>query len=347
MQQLGQISGASSRYLNSKNMLPMNYKQLTDALRYQIESYLKAGYGITQIANELTVHKSTISRELKRNGKKRTYTASHAITVSKERRKEAHKHSIFDAAMKQYITDKITSQQWSPQQIKGKCDLDGVAMVYVEHIYQYIYWDQLQGGLLYQHLRTARRRCKKRLHTKHQRGQIPNRVMIDKRPKIVDSKNRFGHWEADTIIGKNHKSAIVTLTERKSQFELMAKTVGIKVVSIKRQMINLLAPFKEQVKTITSDNGKEFTLHQQMAKKLDAQFFFAQPYSPWQRGLNEYNNKLIRQYLPKKTDFNMIKHQTINMITRKLNNRPRKLLEYKTPNEVFLANFNHSVALIT
>lgn len=119
------------------------------------------------------------------------------------------------------------------------------------------------------------------------------------------------------------------------------------VVSYKKQMINLLAPFKEQVKTITSDNGKEFTKHQQIATKLDAQFFFADPYSPWQRGLNEYNNKLIRQYLPKKTDFNQTSHQTISMIISKLNNRPRKLLGYKTPNEVFLANFNPSVALIT
>lgn len=325
----------------------MNYKQLTDPQRYQIESYLKANCNITQIAKQLDVHKSTISRELKRNGKKRAYNASHAIEVSKERRKEAYKHSVFDANMKRYIIDKMTNKQWSPQQIKGRCDLQGVAMVSVERIYQYIYCDQVQGGLLYQYLRTARRKRKKRLHTKHQRGQIPNRVMIDKRPEIVAAKARFGDWEADTIIGKNHKSAIVTLTERKSQFELMAKTDRTKAVSIKKQIINLLAPFKEQVKTITSDNGKEFTLHQQIAKKLEAQFFFAHPYSPWQRGLNEYNNKLIRQYLPKKTDFNKVKHQTINMIISKLNNRPRKLLGYKTPNEVFLTNFNQSVALIT
>ena len=171
--------------------------------------------------------------------------------------------------------------------------------------------------------------------------------MINQRPKIVDTKARFGDWEVDTIIGRNHKSAILTLTERKSQFELMVKTDGTKAESIKKQMINLLAPFKEQVKTITSDNGKEFTKHQAIAKKLDTQFFFADPYSPWQRGLNEYNNKLIRQYLPKKTDFNQINNQTINMIISKLNNRPRKLLGYKTPNETFLAIFNPNVALIS
>ena len=324
----------------------MNYQQLTDSQRYQIEGYLKANYSITRIAKELGVHKSTISREIKRNSKKRIYNAHYANTISNERRKESYKHSVFDASMKHYIDKALVQKQWSPEQIKGRCDLEGIAMVSVERIYQYIYQDQSGGGLLHKHLRTARRWRKKRLHKKHQRGQIPNRVMIDQRPEVVNTKQRFGDWEVDTIIGKNHKSAIVTLTERKSQFELMAKTDGTKADSIRKQMINLLAPFKLFVKTITSDNGKEFSEHQQISKKLDADFFFAHPYSPWQRGLNEYNNKLIRQYLPKKTDFNLINNQTINMIISKLNNRPRKLLGYRTPNETFLANFNHAVALI-
>lgn len=324
----------------------MNYSQLIDSQRYQIESYLKANYTITEIAKELGVHKSTISREIRRNSKKRVYNGSYAQTVSAERRKEAYKHTVFDASMKRYINRSLVEKQWSPEQIKGRCDLENIAMASVERIYQYIYEDQSQGGLLYRQLRTARRWRKKRSHRKHQRGQIPNRIMIGQRPEIVNDRQRYGDWEVDTIIGKNHRSAIVTLTERKSQFELMAKTDGTKAASIKKQVINLLAPFKQLVKTITSDNGKEFTEHQQIAEKLDALFFFADPYSPWQRGLNEYNNKLIRQYLPKKTDFNLINHQTINMIINKLNNRPRKLLGYKTPNEVFLTNFEPPVALI-
>ncbi len=324
----------------------MNYKQLIDSQRYQIEAYLKANYSITQIAKELGVHKSTISRELKRNSKKRSYHAKHAQTISDERRKEAYKHSVFDLNMKRYIDDKLINHQWSPEQIKGRCDYEGITMVSVERIYQYIYENQAQNGTLYLHLRTARRHRKKRLNRKHQRGQIPNRVMINKRPEIVNTKQRFGDWEVDTIIGKNHKTAILTATERKSQFELMVKTNGTKAASITKQMINLLVPFKAFVKTITSDNGKEFTNHQIIAEKLQTDFYFADPYSPWQRGLNEYNNKLIRQYLPKKTDFNLISNKTINMIISKLNNRPRKLLGYKTPNEVFLANFKQNVALI-
>lgn len=324
----------------------MKYQQIIDSQRYQIEAYLKAKYTVTQIAKELGVHKSTISRELKRNSRKRSYSGIHAIMVSKERKKESYKHHVFDNNMKQYIATKLINNQWSPEQIKGRCDIEGVSMVSTERIYQYIYQDQVEGGLLYKHLRTAHRWRKKRLNRKDQRGQIANRVMINQRPKIVDAKARFGDWEVDTIIGKNHKTAILTATERKSQFELMVKTDGTKAESIKKQMINLLAPFKELVKTITSDNGKEFTNHQEISKKLQADFYFAEPYSPWQRGLNEYNNKLIRQYLPKKTDFNLIDNKAINMIISNLNSRPRKLLGYKTPNEVFLTNFNQTVALI-
>ncbi len=220
-------------------------------------------------------------------------------------------------------------------------------MVSVERIYQYIYGDQKKGGELYIHLRTARRWRRKRLNRKHQRGQIPNRVMIGERPEVVQTKARFGDWEVDTIIGKNHQTAILTATERKSQFELMAKTDGTKADSIKKEMINLLAPFKELVKTITSDNGKEFAQHQKIAERLQSNFYFADPHSPWQKGLNEYNNKLIRQYLSKKTDFNLISNKSIDMIITKLNNRPRRLLGYKTSNEVFLTIFNHSVALNT
>lgn len=325
----------------------MNYSQLIDSQRYQIAAYLKAGFTITQIADAIGVHKSTVSRELKRNSKKRSYNADHAIMLSKERKQQSYKHHIFDINMKRYINKKLCLYQWSPEQIKGRCDLKGIPMVSIERIYQYIYQDQAEGGNLYLHLRTSRRRRKKRLNKKHQRGQIPNRVMICQRPDIVDTKDRFGDWEVDTIIGSNHKTAILTATERKSQFELMVKTDGTKAESIRKQMINLLAPFKELVKTITSDNGKEFSKHQDIAQKLQADFYFSEPYSPWQRGLNEYNNKLIRQYLPKKTDFNLIETKTINMIISKLNNRPRKLLGFKTPNEVFLTNFNTNVALIT
>lgn len=278
----------------------MNYQQLIDSQRYQIEAYLKAKCTITQIAVELGVHKSTISRELRRNSKKRGYNGSYAIKMSLERKKESYKHHAFDENMKRYINRKLTCNQWSPEQIKGRCDLDKISMVSIERIYQYIYQNQSEGGTLYLHLRTARRWRKKRLHRKHQRGQIPNRIMINQRPEIVNTKERFGDWEVDTIIGKNHKTAILTATERKSQFELMVKTDGTKAESIRKQMINLLAPFKELVKTITSDNGKEFAKHQEISEKLETDFFFADPYSPWQRGLNEYNNKLIRQYLPKK-----------------------------------------------
>ncbi len=280
----------------------MNYQQLIDSQRYQIKAYQRAKYTITQIAKELGVHKSTICRGLKRNSKKRSYNANCAIVLANERKKESYKYHLFDDNMKQYIDTKLFNDQWSPEQIKGRCDLDNISMVSVESIYQYIYKNKAVGGTLYLHLRTARRWRKKRLNRKHQRGQIPNRVMIGQRPEIVDNKERFGDWEVDTIIGKNHKTAILTATERKSQFELMVKTNGTKAKSIRKQMINLLAAFKILVKTITSDNGKEFAKQEEIAKKLEAGFYFADPYSPWQRALNEYNNNIFDNiYLKKQT----------------------------------------------
>ena len=198
----------------------MNYTQLIDSQRYQIEAYLKAKYSITQIAKELGVHKSTISRELKRNSKKRSYNANYAQTISNERKKEAYKHSVFDINMKQYIDVKLTNYQWSPEQIKGRCDIDNTPMVSVERIYRYIYEDQSEGGTLYLHLRTARRWRKKRLNRKHQRGQIPNRIMINQRPEVVDTKERFG---VPIAIGRE----VDTIAKTTKQLSLLLQSVRV------------------------------------------------------------------------------------------------------------------------
>ena len=144
----------------------------------------------------------------------------------------------------------------------------------------------------------------------------------------------------DLIVGKNHKGAVLTFVERKTSFSLLAATDGKKASSIKKQAVNTLAPYKELVHTITNDNGKEFAMHKQIGEKLQADIYFCHPYSSWERGLNEYTNKLIRQYLPKKTDLRNLEMEYLNLITRKLNNRPRKKLGFKTPMEIFFNNFN-------
>jgi len=169
-----------------------------------------------------------------------------------------------------------------------------------------------------------------------------NRLSIDERPAIVETRSRIGDWEADTVIGKNHRQAIVSIVERKTGFTLIRKVERKTALAVSQAMIRLLKPHRKKVHTITSDNGKEFAGHEDIANKLKADFFFAHPYSSWERGTNENTNGLIRQYFPKNRDFTTITQQEIDPAMERLNNRPRKRLGYKTPNQVF---FKSGVAL--
>jgi IS30 family transposase len=165
------------------------------------------------------------------------------------------------------------------------------------------------------------------------RSQLQGRRSIESRPKIVDAKRRRGDWEADTIIGRGHPQAIVSLVERKSKFVRLEKvtrnTAELVGQAIRKQLQPLI------VKTITSDNGREFAQHQSIARHLKADFYFAHPYASWERGLNENTNGLVRQYFPKKSDFSKITDRQLKQVVERLNHRPRKTLGYKTPNEVF------------
>jgi len=242
--------------------------------------------------------------------------------------------------MEKFIREKLESEQWSPEQIKGYCDKHNIVMVSHERIYQFIYQDKAEGGNLYKNLRTGKRKCRKRYGSGKQDYMVKNRTPIDLRPSVIDNKERFGDWEIDTIVGKNNKGAILTIVERKSAFLLMQKLKGKNADDLARSAVRLLAPYKQKVHSITSDNGSEFAQHQQIAKKLDALFFFAHPYSSWERGLNENTNKLIRQYIPKKSSFDHIDNQYINEVNLKLNRRPRKKLAFDSPVKVYLSNFD-------
>ena len=322
------------------------YHHLTQAQRYKLEALLKAGVKKTLIAIQLGIDRSTLYRELKRNKKKRGgYNGTFAQELSDERKERFSTQRKMNAIIEKFIKEKITQEQWSPEQIKGYCDTNGIEMVSHERIYQFIWEDKQLGGTLYSHLRTGSKKYRKRYGSGKASRGIVNRVSIELRPKIVDDRLRFGDWEIDTIIGKNHKGAIVVIVERKSGFFLMKKLKGKDAAELAKAVIRLLAPFKSKVFTITSDNGLEFAEHQEMAKKLEAKFYFAHPYSSWERGLSENTNKLVRQYIPKKTSFESITDLEINKITMKINKRPRKKLGFKNPLFIFLSSFNKNVAL--
>lgn len=219
-------------------------------------------------------------------------------------------------------------------------------MVSHERIYQFIYRDKTNGGELYKHLRVASKKYRKRYGKgRCKRQVIKEKVSIELRPDCINNKERIGDWEIDTIVGKNNKGAIVTIAERVTDFVLIEKLDSKSAKGLAKAVVKLMAPFKDKVFSITSDNGTEFAMHKYIAEKLNANFYFAHPYSSWERGLNEYTNRLIRQYIPKKTEFNNFNNQYINMIMMKLNRRPRKKLNFKSPGKVFLNSFDEKIAL--
>ena len=321
----------------------MTYTQLTREQRYQISALMKAGLYQSQIAKIIGVHKSTISRETRRNRGLRGYRPKQAHLFAENRRARAVKARISPDTWS--LVKRLLRVDWSPEQISGWLDSEFQIKVSHESIYRFILKDKRHGGNFYLHLRCKKQR-RKRYGSTNYRGQILNRISIDKRPAVVDARSRVGDWELDTIIGKGHKQALVSLTERKSRLTLLAKVKQKSAELVSRSIRHLLEPVAAKVLTLTSDNGKEFARHQEISKALRAEFYFAHPYSSWERGLNENTNGLIRQYFPKKHDFTTITEKDISMVMSKLNNRPRKCLGFKTPNQVFFG-FKPFVALAT
>lgn len=321
-----------------------NYSQLTLEQRYGIYSLYKIGHKQSELAKVIGVHKSTISRELRRNcgGRGYRYKQAHTLALDKRRGKVP---PIIDDSTWTFI-ETLIRKEWSPEQIQGWMKANMEMTVSHEWIYQHIYTDKLAGGSLHCHLRCRKKR-KKRYGTNDRRGIIKNRVSIDERPAVVDTRSRLGDWELDTIIGKRHKQAIVSLTERKSRMSLIYKVERKTKDNVTDAVINMLTPIKDSVHTMTSDNGKEFANHETIANHLNADFYFAHPYASYERGLNENTNGLIRQYFPKNRDFRTITDDEIIMVIKKLNNRPRKCLGFKTPNQVFFKNELTNVALTT
>jgi len=314
------------------------YKQLTEDDRIEIYAMKQAGFTQTHMAQRLGVAGSTISRELDRNTGQRGYRPKQAHHNALHRRHHARKAVKMTPQTQTYIEGKLR-QDFSPEQIAAAMKRDPHwtgPNVSHERIYQHLCQDKAAGGNLYQHLRIAgHKKKRKRYGKRDSRGKIPNRVGIEHRPKIVDRKKRIGDWEADTVIGKQHQGALVTLVERKSKFTVIGHVVRNTAEAVAEQIIQRLRPHKTRVHTLTTDNGREFAGHQCFSQKLQTNVYFAQPYHSWERGLNENTNGLIRQYFPKGTDLRNVTEQQLRFVMNRLNHRPRKTLGFKTPHEVF------------
>lgn len=295
----------------------------------------------SEIAKEIKVHRTTVWREVKRNSTPYRYNPSRAIRVTRERHQQKKKRGIDSGTWAK--VEKLLGLEWSPEQISERLKLEGCGRVSHETIYLHIYRDKQDGGVLYTYLR-RRHKYRKRIHKYCKRFGWDTRRPIGERPAIVETRSRLGDWEADTIIGRGRKGGIMSLVERRSRYCLLQKVRTKSPETVAEAVCQQLMPLKDMVFTITSDNGFEFRHHQKIALDLNADFFFADPYSSWQRGTNENTNGLVRQYFPKKTPFDSVSDAHIQTVTDRLNNRPRKVLGFKTPNEVF---FNQPVALIT
>ena len=317
--------------------MPKGYHHLTYDQRCQIFTLLKSNFSRRAIAKSLKVSTRTIDREIERNKGLRGYRYKQAQNKATKRRVLAS--SIprkMTAKVKLVINQWLIESQWSPEQIAGRLKIECAISISPESIYKYIWLDKKRGGTLYQYLRHSGKKYNKRSGKTAGRGLIPNRIDISKRPKIVDQKKRVGDFEIDTIIGAQHRGAIVSIVDRKSKVTFLALVDRKTSDNVAEALIKKLEPIKDYVHTITSDNGKEFADHQKVAQTLGAGFYFAQPYHSWERGLNENTNGLIRQYFPKKTNFNTLTYEHVQIVQNKLNNRPRKTLGFKTPLEIFL-----------
>jgi IS30 family transposase len=249
------------------------YHQLTQEQRYQIYALKKTGHSRSEIAEVIGVHKSTVSRELKRNRGGRGYRPQQAQNLARERRSRA---SPRIGAETWGRVEKLLRQDWSPEQISGRLKKEQKICISHEWIYQYILKDKQAGGDLYRHLR-CQKKHRKRYGTYDRRGKLPNCRSIEERPAIVNTRKRLGDWEVDTITGKNQKQALVTLTERKSRFTLLAKVSRRTARGVRQQVCRLLVPVRDKVHTLTSDHGKEFADHEQIAEALNLKFYFAHP----------------------------------------------------------------------
>lgn len=307
------------------------YQQLTYEQRCQISALKTSGQRPAAIAAQLGVHRSTICRELKRNTGLRgyRYKQAHEKCLQRRKRRDGEPRKMTHELVA-LIEEKLTQYQWSPEQISGWLKQENDIWISHESLYRHIWRDKAQGGRLFEHLRRRAKRYQKRgANGKTSRGQIVGRVDIDQRPAIVEARSRVGDWEVDTVIGLGRTAALVTIVERMTRYTLICRVSRNTSLEVTKAIIRSLSGLP--VRTLTFDNGKEFSDHLSIAQALQADTYFAKPYHSWERGLNENTNGLIRQYFPKKTDFNHVTDAQVKAVEDLLNHRPRKCLGYNTP----------------
>ncbi len=315
--------------------MPVGYHHLTHCERCQINTLLHSGKTQREIARQLGRDPGTISREMSRNRGQRGYRHKQAHGKATFRRREASGVPRKMTPERWEVVADRVREGWSPEQIAGRYRLQGEVMAGREWIYRHIRADRRSGGTLYRHLRRRGKKPNWRGGRHAGRGHIPGRVDIADRPSVVEEKSRIGDWELDTVIGSRHRGALVTSVDRGSKYMVLERIDVKTAAAVTEALRQRMGPFRDRVHTLTADNGKEFAGHQAVSGALGADFYFATPYHSWERGLNEHTNGLVRQYFPKGTDFRMVTESQVRAVEDRINHRPRKVLGYRTPAEVF------------
>ena len=322
----------------------MKYAHLNVTERELIAKKLHAGESIRTISKALERSPSSISREIRRNSLADNYVPKTARLAAEKRARNSRNAKTISAEIWPYVFEKL-KKKYSPEQICGVLKKQLNFTLSFSTIYRHIHADKLNGGKAYKDLRGAKKRRKNYGAALDGRGKIPNRVDISKRPKSVETRAELGDWEGDTVVGAHHLGAVVTLVERKTGYAVIAKVAERTAKSVTEACIKALTDLKLAVKSITFDNGKEFSQHQKISQALDTKIYFSKPHSPWQRGCNENFNGLLRQYLPKKMPFAAVTQDQLNEIMNEINARPRKRLDYHSPLEMFQFYLTNPVAL--
>ena len=308
------------------------YHQLTSGERYELRALRRQGCSNAEIGRALGRHRSTIGREIARNSRKdggyRPYTADE---MSRARRRRSRRNRRFGGPHWALVVARL-QEEWSPEQISGRLALSGELRISHETIYRYVWDDRRHGGALHLHLRGARKKRRKRYGRYDSRGRLAGKRMISERPPGAENRSRVGHLEGDTVLGTD-KHALLTLVDRKTGYVLIGKLRARTVEATNRRAIDLINNAARRTRSVTVDNGTEFHGYKAIEAATAADFFFATPHHSWERGTSENTNGLIRQYAPKRTSLAHLTQNDCDSIARRLNNRPRKRLAYRTPAE--------------
>jgi IS30 family transposase len=316
----------------------VSYRQITSDERYMISKLRQQGFTQAGIARCLGRHRSSISREIRRNataadGCYRPFTASER---TRGRRSRSRRNTRFTRPQWHHVHGRLR-QQWSPEHIAGRLRHDGAWTISHETIYAHIWYDKARGGSLFRDLRCATKRRRKRHGTYDSRGRLAGKRMITERPAAIDRRTELGHWEIDTVVGIGAPDCVATLVERKSGFTMLGKLRNRTSRGMTQRLRRLMRRAPQAFKTVTADNGTDFHDYRAVETTTGITFYFATPYHSWERGSNENLNGLLRQYLPKRTSLAGLTQRHCDVLAHRLNTRPRKRLGYRTPEECFHA----------